>query len=219
MAKKQFSINSFMQLSPEKQAQAIERETNKLIARLPSLKKHLKMYNETSDEMYNLSQEEVEFQGIRYAKAVRGGEISTPSSQRAYQNFIKNLYKYTRPNIGDIAKEVGEKRFNSWWDTLKEHATDEDLAYANYLIMQMSEKDKLGFTRSKYFIDNANWNSKDTFEKGFDEGMISIQTLELELYVQKNCPHITTRNIYNEQISTDKKNIVRRGIRSKRKKG
>jgi len=218
MAKK-LDINSFLKLSPEKQAQVIERETSKLIARLPSLKKQLQMYNETSDEMYNLTQQEVEFQGIRYAKAVRGGEISTPASKQAYQNYIKNLMRYTRPNIGDIAKEVGEKRFESWWDTLKSHATDEDLAYANYLIMQMSEKDKLGFTRSKYFIDNANWNSKDTFQKSFDEGMISIQTLELELYVQKNCPHITTRNIYNEQISIDGKNIIRRGIRGKKKKG
>ena len=75
----------FFKLSAEEQAKVIERETKKLIARLPSLKKNLKMYGAVSDELYNLTEDEVSTIGTTYAKAVRGGEISTPSSKRAYQ--------------------------------------------------------------------------------------------------------------------------------------
>ena len=51
---KEFNINSFLKLSPENQAKEIEKQTKKLVERLPSLKKWLKMYNDTSSEMYNL---------------------------------------------------------------------------------------------------------------------------------------------------------------------
>lgn len=210
----------FFKLSPEEQAKSIERDTARLLKRLPELKKNLKMYNEVSDELYNLSHEEVETIGSTYARAVRSGEISTSSSKRAYQKFVSDLRKYARPKISDIAREVGRKRFDSWWETIKKHATTEELEYVNYLVMQMTDEMKLGFTRSRYFIDNSNWNSEDTFiMKGLDDGDISIQALELELFLEKHYANdVTTRSIYNEQVATDGLKKTRRGILKSKKR-
>ena len=223
MAKKsQFNINNFLKLSAEEQAKAIERDTEKLIGRLPSLKRSLKMYNDTSDEMYNLSAEEVELQGVTYARAVRTGSITTPTGKQAYQNFVRNLRRYARTNIGEISKQVAMQRFDDWHQTIKDHASTDELEYANYLINQMTDEMKQGFTRSRYFIDNSNWNSKQTFVQETSDGDISIQTLELELFLQKNHPEVMTRNIYNEQVATDGQiDAIRRGIKKakKRKKG
>ena len=223
MAKKsQFNINNFLKLSAEEQAKAIERDTEKLIGRLPSLKKSLKMFNDTSDEMYNLSAEEVELQGMTYARAVRTGSITTPTGKQAYQNFVRNLRRYARTNIGDISKQVAMRRFDDWHQTIKDHASTDELEYANYLINQMTDEMKQGFTRSRYFIDNSNWNSKQSFVQETSDGDISIQTLELELFLQKNYPEVMTRNIYNEQVATDGQiDAIRRGIKKARtrKKG
>ena len=97
MAKKKgykLPLSSFFSWSEEEQARFIEKETKNVIKRLPRLKSALQMYNEISDELYNMSTDELELIGSTYARAVRGGEISTPSSKQAYQDFIKKLQKY-----------------------------------------------------------------------------------------------------------------------------
>lgn len=218
MAKKPFNINSFLSKSPEEQAKVIEKETARLISRLPSLKKNLQMYNEVSDEMYNLNAEEVDLQGRTWASAVRKGQITTETSKGAYNKFIKNLHKYARPNIHQLALESATQRLDSWLDTLKQHASQAEVDYATELLNSMTDDQKIGFTRSNYFIDNSNWNSKESYVKDTSDGEFSMQTLELELYLQKNTD-ITTRNIYNSEVATDGKlDKVRRGVR-KRKKG
>ena len=223
MAKKNpLNIDNFLKLSAEEQAKVIERDTQKLIGRLPSLKKSLKLYNDTSDEMYNLAPEEVELQGMTYARAVRKGQITTASGRQAYQNFVKNLRKYARVDIGTISREVANRRFEDWHQTIKNHASNDELEYVNYLVNQMSDEMKQGFTRSRYFIDNTNWNSKQSFVIETDDGDMSIQALELELFLQKNHPEVMTRNVYNEQVATDGQiDAIRRGIKKAkpRKKG
>ena len=174
----------FFKLSAEEQAKAIEKETKKLLDRLPTLKKNLKMYGEVSDELYNLEPEEVEQIGSTYARAVRGGEISTPSSQRAYQKFIKDLRRYTRPSIQEISKAVADKRMDSWMETIKSHGSLAEQEYAEKLIEQMDDEDKLAFTRSRYFLDTDNWNSQDTFVKEVGDEEYSIMTLKLELFME-----------------------------------
>lgn len=219
MAKK-FNLENFLKLSPEEQAKAIERETKKLLGQLPSLKKNLQMYNDVSDEMYNLSPEEVELQSSVWSRAVRSGEITTPSGQKAYQQFIKNLHKYARPDIHQLALESAEKRMEDWLNTIKQHASQEEINYVTDLVNKMTDQQKMNFTRSQYFIDNANWNSKESYVKETSKGLFSIQTLELELYLQARTD-IDTDNIYNTEVATDGKlNKVRvgRGKRRKRKK-
>lgn len=208
----------FFKLSVEEQAKTIERETAKLLKRLPELKKRLKMYNEVSSELYNLTAEEIETIGSTYARAVRGGEISTPSSQRAYQKFVKDLRRYTRPSISEISAQVAEQRWTDWVDTIKQHASTDELEYMNYLEGQMTDEMKENFTRSKYFLDNSNWNSQETFIKSTSDGAMSMQLLELELYLEKYYPDvIKTHSLYNLDVSTDGKMITRKGYRSKHK--
>lgn len=189
------SLSSFLKLSPEEQAKQIERETKELLKRLPTLKKQLKMYGETSDELYNLQSDELQLMGSTYAKAVRGGEITTPSSQRAYQNFVKNLRKYARTDIRQLALQTAEQRMDSWIDHVNEGSTDADSQYANELLNSMTEEEKMGFTRSKYFMDSS-YMYMVTEEDG---KQYSIQTLKLELYLEevrgKETQHIYRRSV------------------------
>ena len=194
MAKK-FNINSFLKLSPEEQAKSIEKQTAELLKRLPALKKKLKMYGDTSDELYNLKEDEVALIGTTYAKAVRGGEITTPSSKRAYQNFIRNLRKYTRTDIGQLARETADVRMESWLEHINEGSTDADSEYAQELYNSMTEEEKLGFTRSKYFMDSS-YMYMITEEDG---KQFSIQTLKLELYLEE-VRDKQTRHIYRDKV-------------------
>ena len=194
MAQK-FNINSFLKLSPEKQAQEIEKQTQKLVERLPSLRKWLKMYNDNSSEMYNLKEDEVKLQGTIYARAVRGGSITTPSSKKAYSNFIKNLQKYTRTSISQLAYETARQRMESWLSNIESASTPEDIAYARELYNSMTEEEKLGFTRSQFFMDSS-YMYMVTEEDG---KQYSIQTLKLELYLEEVRGH-TTRHIYRTKV-------------------
>ena len=216
MAKKRNEEN-FFKLSPEQQAKSIEKETAELIKRLPKLRKRLRMHDEVSSELYNLSAEEVSTIGTTYAKAVRSGEISTPSSQRAYQKFIRDIRKYTRPSLNQIAREVARQRFDDWLKTIKDHASAEEIAYVDRLVAQMDDSMKEGFTKSSYFIDNANWGSEQTFLKDTIDGVYSIQTLELELFLENHHPEVETDSKYNTSIATDGKMKKRKGIRRLRR--
>lgn len=212
---KLFNVENFLKLSSEEQARAIEKQTKELIRRLPTLKKQLKMYGEVSDELYNLTEEEVNLMGTTYAKAVRGGEISTPSSKRAYNKFISNLRKYTRTSISQLATMTAEQRMDSWLDTIREHASKAEIEYAEELVMGMTDKQKLGFTRSEYFINNENWNSKDSFIKHTDNGEYSIQTLKLELYLE-TYENNQTEKKYNTNVATDGQDKLRGAYRGRK---
>ena len=203
MAKK-FNIDYFFKLSPEEQAKSIERQTKELINRLPALKKKLKMYNDTSQEMYNLTQEEVELQGMVYAKAVRSGEITTTSSKKAYKQFLSNLRKYAKTDIGQLARQTAEVRMDSWLEHIKAGSTDADSEYAQELFNSMTEEEKLGFTRSKYFMDSS-YMYAVTEEDG---KQFSIQTLKLELYLEE-VRGKSTRHIYRSQVKGDESALRR----------
>lgn len=201
-------FSSFFNWSREEQASFIERETKKLISRLPTLKKNLQMYGEVSDELYNLNAEEIDLIGTTYSRAVRRGEVSTPSSQRAYNKFVNDLRKYARMDMKQLAIQTSEKRLDSWLEHLKANGSDKEVEYAQELLNSMTDEQKMGFTLSKFFLDVANWSSEG-FIKNTDEGEYSEQVLELELYCEKQ--GIQTRNIYNRLIATDGLDIDRVG--------
>ena len=196
-------ISSFFNWSNEEQARYIERETKNLIKRLPSLKKNLQMYGEVSDELYNMSADELELIGRTYSRAIRGGEISTPSSKKAYQDFVRKLQRYSRGDIHQLALETAKQRMESWLNNVRANGTTEEIAYAEDLVNSMSDSEIIGFTRSKYFLDTENWGSTDTFNKNTDVGQYSIQVLKLELYLQEH-GHIT-KNIYGNYVNPNKK--------------
>ncbi|MBO7692508.1 MAG: hypothetical protein J6T10_07755 [Methanobrevibacter sp.] len=194
MAKK-FNINSFLKLSAEEQAKSIEKQTQDLIKRLPSLKKQLMMYGDTSDELYNLKEDELELIGSTYAKAVRGGEITTPSSKSAYRSFINNLRKYAKTDIRTLALQSAEQRMGSWIDHIEKASTDADKEYAQRMLDSMTEEEKLGFTRSKYFMDS----SYMYMVTEVDGRQYSIQTLKLELYLKERRGK-EFDNIYDDNV-------------------
>lgn len=194
MAKK-FNINSFLKLSPEEQAKSIEKQTQELLKRLPTLKKQLKMYGDTSDELYNLKEDELELIGTTYAKAVRGGEITTPSSKSAYRSFINNLRKYAKTDIRTLALQSAEQRMGSWIDHIEKASTDADKEYAQRMLDSMTEEEKLGFTRSKYFMDS----SYMYMVTEVDGRQYSIQTLKLELYLKERRGK-EFDNIYDDNV-------------------
>lgn len=196
--------DNFFNLLPEQQAKEIERETAKLIKRLPELKKKLKMHNEVSSELYNLTEEEVSTIGSTYANAVRSGEITTPSSKQAYQKFVKSLRRYARHNINEIAQRITKNRLDSWLETIKNNGSQAEYDYAVELLGKMSEEEKQGFTRSSYFIDNVNWASTQTFVFNTQEGEYSLQVLGLENYLVAHT-QIDTNKIYNRLVATDGK--------------
>ena len=191
------SMSSFFSWSTEEQARYIERETQNIIKRLPKLKSSLQMYGEISDELYNMSAEELELMGTTYSRAVRSGEISTPSSKRAYQDFVRNLRKYSRANIRELAIQTAEQRLESWLNNVRANGSTEEIAYAEEMIASMSDSEKIGFTLSKYFLDTENWGSEG-FVQNTDIGQFSIQVMKLELYL-KSKGH-NTRDIYETKF-------------------
>ena len=139
------------------------------------------MYGEVSDELYNMSADELELIGRTYSRAIRGGEITTPSSKSAYRSFINNLRKYTRTDIRTLALQSAEQRMDSWIDHIEKASTDADKEYAQRMLDSMTEEEKLGFTRSKYFMDS----SYMYMVTEVDGRQYSIQTLKLELYLKE----------------------------------
>lgn len=203
MAKK-FNLETFLKLSPEDQAKSIEKETKELIKRLPALKRKLKMYGETSDELYNLQRDEVELIGSSYAKAVRGGEITTPTAKASYQKFIRNLRKYARTDLGQLARQTADARMDSWLEHIDASSNDSDSEYAHELFNSMTDEEKLGFTRSKYFMD-----SSYMYMVAEEDGVqYSIQTLKLELYLEE-VRGKTTRHIYRNEVKKSDANLRR----------
>ena len=212
------TFTSFSKWTKEEQATYIETATKKILKNLNKLKKNLQMYGEISDEIYNLSPSELRDYGQSYASAVRGGEITTPSSKRAYQRFVEQLRKYSKSDIRKLALQSAERRLESWLDNIKNNGSDAEIEYANELLNSMSNRQKIGFTLSKYFLDTETW-AYDQFSHETDEGIFSIQTLKLELYLQSK--GVDTRKIYNRFVATDNARVdtIRKSTRKGQKKG
>ena len=184
MAKK-FNIDAFFKLSPEEQAKSIERDTEKLIKRLPTLKKKLKMYGDTSDELYNLGSDEVELIGTTYARAIRSGNVTTPSGRKAYQNFVKNLRKYARTDISQLAQQTADQRMQSFIQHIRDNSHNPDeIKRAEEMYAMMSDSDKLGFTRSKLFLDVEEWTS-DQFLLFIQKYDYSVSFVKFQEYMKQ----------------------------------
>lgn len=220
-----FNLESFLKKSPEEQAKIIERETQKVISKLPSLKKNLKMYGETTSELYNLPADQIELEGVTYARAVRSGEISTPSGKKAYHRFVSSLSRFANTNIHELAQQTAQERLDTWLEHIKANGSEEDYQYAVELLNSMTDQEKLTFTLSEYFLDTSNFSSEG-YVLGEEEGnQYSVQTLKLELFL-KTYQDGRTRNIYNTEFAKDGEDKMRgayrghkpsRAIRKKKK--
>ena len=212
-----FNIKSFLKLSKKEQASQIESLSKDLIRRLPDLKKNLKSYDDVSDELYNLKQDELELISSTYSKAVVDGEISTPSSKRAYNKFIRQLNKYARMSMKSLVSMSTTRRINDFILNVEKNASKEEIEYMHELLDNMTAEQKHAFTMSKYFLNVSNWNSDD-FVKSIGNTGYSMMTLELELFCKKyGIVTDKNKNLYNTHVATDGLNKVRKGYRAKNK--
>lgn len=212
MKKLKLTFEEFEKFDIERQAEIIEKQTKQLLKKLPSLKKNLSLYDDTTDELYNLTPDELSLYGETYARAIRGGEISTPSSKQGYQRFVKRMLNYNARSIKELALEYANRRMDSFMNTIRENGSLAEIEYADSLYKEMSDADKIAFTRSKYFLDTDNWNSKD-FKKAFQEDEYSMMTLKLELFMMSRGYH--TDNIYNQAYYGSDEQTVRPSSRGK----
>lgn len=195
MKKVKLTLKEFEQFDIEKQADIIEKQTKQLLKKLPSLKKNLALYDDVSDELYNLSYDELSLYGETYSRALRSGEISTSSSKQGMTRFVQKLLNYNRKTIKELAQEYAEKRMDSFLETIKNNGSMAEQDYAQELIDALSEEDKIAFTRSKYFLDTDNWSSEQ-FLQEYDDEEYSIMTLKLEQFMMTR--GYSTSNIYNQ---------------------
>lgn len=211
-----FNINSFLKKTPEQQAEQIEKETQKLLNRLPKLKKNLKMYGETTSELYNLESDEVDQLAKAWTNAVRRGEVTTPSSKASYNKFVKDLMKYARPSLHDLAVKTAEQRLDSWLEHVRANGSLAEIEYAEDMISKMTDSQKIGFTTSQYFLDVENWSSQGFVREDEQGNEYSIQTLKLELYLKTY--GVNGKNIYNDSVATDGMDKLRPAVRGGRVK-
>lgn len=215
MKKLKFTFEEFEKLDIEKQAEIIENQTKQLLKKLPSLKKNLSLYDDTTDELYNLTPDELSLYGETYARALRGGEISTPSSKLGYKRFVKRLLNYNARSIKELAVEYANRRMDSFMDTIRKNGSLAEIEYAESLYDQMSDEDKIAFTRSKYFLDTDNWGSEQ-FMQNFQDSEYSMMTLKLELFMMNK--GYSTDNIYNQAYYGSDAKTIRPSSRGKVRK-
>ena len=93
---------------------------------------------------------------------------------------------------------------DSWLAHIESASTAEDIAYARELYNSMTEEEKLGFTRSQFFMDSS-YMYMVTEEDG---RQYSIQTLKLELYLEEIRGH-TTKHIYRTYVKGNEEKLRR----------
>lgn len=165
-------------VSLEEQLKWIEKQTDKVIKRLPTLKKALKVYDDRSDELYNLDAEEIKLMSKVYKSSISKGEVSG-TTEVALDEFATNLSYYGDTNIEKLVEVATNTRINSFLENIKAVASEEEYAYVVGIINELTDSQKAKFTKSKYFFDNGNLSS-DNFVKFLNEYGVSVGTAKLE---------------------------------------
>lgn len=186
-------IKNLNLLSPDKQIEWVAKETEKVLKRLPTLKKELKVYDDRSSELYNLTPEEVKLFSKVYSQSISQGNI-TPE----LKEYLAQLEEYGEKEIGELTKEKTNIRIDSFLYNLKQVASEEEYIYTKNLIDNMSEKEKEMFTKSKYFFDTGNLGSTN-FVKFIQENGVSVATAKLEGFLNSIRKEKITEGKYFEQ--------------------
>lgn len=184
-------------LTPEELEKWVEKETAKVIKELPTLKKELSIYDDRSNEFYNLDVDEITLMSKIYRSEIRKGITSTGQT-----SFLKNLEKYGSTPISELAQDYAIDRFQSFIDSHSAYSTgEEDDEYFQELVDMMTPEDILGFTRSKYFVSWVEGGSDQLVQFG-EDFEYSLHTMKLELYLESK--GYTTRGIYRENAPSEK---------------
>ena len=160
MGKKVPDLNlPFKELDVDKQIQWLIKHSKKVIERLPELKKELAVYDDKSNEMYNMSKSEIELFTNTYAIDLTTGDIN--ANDEGLQKFASQLEKYGDVGIGELRLQATEQRIESFKDSLvKSGASEEEIQYVDDLLSKLSDKEKEAFTKSKLFWDSGEYGSE-----------------------------------------------------------
>lgn len=203
MAKKVItSLNiPFKDLDVEKQIQWLVEHSQKVIERLPQLKKELAVYDDKSNEMYNWSKENVEVFTKSYTLDLATGTIKGDNQE--LNDFVSQLSKYGDKGIGELRLQATQERIESFKQSIIDSGGSEDeLNYVQSLLDKMSDREKEAFTKSKLFWDSGVPNSEGiaTFMDLYD---VTPATANLENWCEQH--NIQTEREFYEEGYTAKK--------------
>ena len=185
MAKKDFKEIDvpFNQLDVDKQIQWLIKHSEQVISKLPQLKKALAIYDDKSNEMYNMEPNEIRLFAQSYAYDLTTGDTS--SSDTGLQNFVGQLEKYSG-NIMELRMQAMEERIQSFKDSIVESgASENEIEYVNSLLDKMTDEQKEAFTKSKLFLDTHDYPSEG-IQKFMDMYDFTPQTAKLEDWCQQH---------------------------------
>lgn len=149
----------FKDLDVDKQIQWLIEHSQKVIKRLPQLKKELAVYDDKSNEMYNWEKSSVELFTNTYAIDLTTGDISSDNAELT--DFVSQLSKYGDTDFEQLRLEFTDKRISSFLDSLeKSGASQEEIDYVNSLLDKMTDSQKEAFTKSKLFWDSGDYGSE-----------------------------------------------------------
>lgn len=149
----------FKDLDVDKQIQWLIEHSQKVIKRLPQLKKELAVYDDKSNEMYNWEKSSVELFTNTYAIDLTTGDISSDNAELT--DFVSQLSKYGDTDFEQLRLEFTEKRISSFLDSLeKSGASQDEIDYVNSLLDKMTDSQKEAFTKSKLFWDSGDYGSE-----------------------------------------------------------
>lgn len=186
MAKKENFIPKipFQDFNLEEQIQWLMKQTEKVIKRLPILKKELATYDDKSNEMYNKDASEIQLFTQSYSLDLTTG-VKSPSDTDV-NDWVEQLSKYGNMGIGDLRLQATEERIDSFLQSLdKSGASELEKEYVQNLLDQMTEQQKEAFTKSKFFWDSGEYGSEGiaTFMDMYD---VTPATANLENWCEKH---------------------------------
>lgn len=201
MARKPNLNIPFKELDVDKQIQWLIEHSQKVIERLPILKKELAVYDDKSNEIYNMDKSSIELFTNTYSMDLATGDVSAENAE--LMNYVEQLANYGDKGIGELRLEATENRIESFLKSLEDSgASQEEIEYVKSLLDQMTDKQKEAFTKSKLFWDSGEYGSEGirTFMDLYD---VTPATANLENWCEQH--GITTDRKYFVEGETSKK--------------
>lgn len=181
----------FDELSVEEKIKRLETQTEKLIKRLPKLKDTLTLYDDKSNELYNLEPEQIKLLTKVQVQNIRQGRHKVSTS-----NYAQQLEKYSQKTIRNLRSTSTEERIKSFIENIRNNSeSDEEVAYVKEMLSKLTFEQQEKFVRSKFYTDSS-YKSCTSMINFINEYGISANTAKLETFLEK------------EGIQTDRRYFV-----------
>lgn len=200
MAKDKFfdkGVVSLKGMTPEQQIKEIERLTEEVIERLPDLKHKLTAFDDRSDELYNLTPEEIRLFSKTYTSDIESGYTS-----QGLGNFMQQLQRYGETPLEELELSVAMQRWQSFKENILQVGGESEYQYVLELESKIDKRVIVDFTRSKFFFDAGDLSS-DNFVKFLNEHGVSVGLAKLETYLESRGIK-TDRKFFEEGVTRTK---------------